>query len=268
MQNKYIKENNLSLLDCQDDRRPVVSIITVVFNRVDVIEKTIESVLEQKYNKIEYIVIDGGSDDGTVDIIKKYRDKINYWISESDGGIYNAMNKALSYVTGEWVIYMNAGDWFVDSSVIGKIFNGTNYNEFDVIYGNHEIRYLSGKVRFVRAGNIEAIWKGSQFSHQSVFVRKNLQMKKFREDLNIVSDFEFFYQAWKQNCRFIHIDVTVSSYEVGGVSDQKRLVSTLERWSVIDHDMKVNVYYASIFLIEAFKATLKRCLRVLKLYDN
>ena len=89
-----------------------VSVITISYNAVSVIEDTIQSVLNQSYKDIEYIIIDGGSTDGTVDIIKKYQDKINYWVSEPDNGIYDAMNKGIDKATGEWINFMNAGDYF------------------------------------------------------------------------------------------------------------------------------------------------------------
>jgi glycosyltransferase involved in cell wall biosynthesis len=97
--------------------RPLISIITVVRNGKDSIEQTIRSILDQRYQNIEYIVIDGGSTDGTVDIIKKYADRIAYWVSEPDAGIYDAMNKALDHVHGEGHLFLNAGDHFVGDAI-------------------------------------------------------------------------------------------------------------------------------------------------------
>jgi len=97
--------------------RPVISIITVVRNGREVIERTIQSVLDQRYPNIEYIVIDGGSTDGTVDIIKRYASRISYWVSEPDKGIYDAMNKALDHVRGEGHLFLNAGDYFVGNAI-------------------------------------------------------------------------------------------------------------------------------------------------------
>jgi glycosyltransferase involved in cell wall biosynthesis len=90
--------------------KPKISVITICYNAVDLIEKTILSVLHQSYDNIEYIIIDGNSTDGTVDIIQKYANQLAYWISEPDGGIFDAMNKGLDHATGEWVNFMNAGD--------------------------------------------------------------------------------------------------------------------------------------------------------------
>ena len=101
---------------------PKITVITVVRNDVAHIEHTMLSVLGQTYGNVEYIVIDGGSTDGTVDIIKKYADKLAYWVSEPDGGIYPAMNKGLQHATGEWVNFMNSGDSFADDKVLNDVF--------------------------------------------------------------------------------------------------------------------------------------------------
>ena len=100
-----------------------ISVITVCYNDRERIEKTILSVLSQSYGNLEYIVIDGGSTDGTVDIIKKYANRIAYFVSESDEGIYDAMNKGLRKAVGEWVCFLNAGDLFVSESVLNTIFD-------------------------------------------------------------------------------------------------------------------------------------------------
>ena len=99
----------------------LISVVTVSYNAVSTIEQTILSVINQTYPNVEYIIIDGGSTDGTVDIIKKYADKIAYWVSEPDKGIYDAMNKGVVVATGEWINFMNAGDIFTDSDVIDKL---------------------------------------------------------------------------------------------------------------------------------------------------
>ena len=111
---------------------PLISVVTVSYNAVTTIEKTILSVINQNYSNIEYIVIDGGSIDGTVDIIKKYADKITYWVSEPDKGIYDAMNKGIIVATGEWINFMNTGDTFYNENVFSEIFELNSYTE-DVI---------------------------------------------------------------------------------------------------------------------------------------
>ena len=100
--------------------KPLVSIVTVVYNGENFLEETIKSVINQTYENIEYIIIDGGSTDGTVDIIKKYEDKINYWVSEKDAGIYDAMNKGIEAFKGDYINFLNAGDSYVNNEVLNR----------------------------------------------------------------------------------------------------------------------------------------------------
>lgn len=113
-----------------------VSVITVVYNGIDYIESTILSVLNQDYINLEYIIIDGGSTDGTLDIIKKYEDRIFYWLSEPDHGIYDAMNKGVAVATGIWIHFRNCGDYFYSDNVISAIFTQIIPNDVTIIYGN------------------------------------------------------------------------------------------------------------------------------------
>lgn len=111
-----------------------ISVVTVCYNAADTIEKTMLSVLNQTYHDIEYIIIDGGSTDGTVEIIRKYADRIAYWVSEPDKGIYDAMNKGIKVATGEWINFMNAGDSFVNSNVLDRLMNF--HKDGLILYGN------------------------------------------------------------------------------------------------------------------------------------
>lgn len=113
-----------------------ISIITVVFNGKDTIGHTIESVLSQTYKDIEYIIIDGGSTDGTVDIIKNFEDRIAYWMSEPDNGIYDAMNKGIKVATGEIIGILNSDDMYADSSVIEEVVNRISREKADTCYGD------------------------------------------------------------------------------------------------------------------------------------
>jgi len=102
---------------------PLITVITVVLNGEKALEETIKSVISQTYPNVEYIIIDGGSTDGTLDIIKKYEDYIDYWVSEPDKGIYDAMNKGVDLTTGQWINFINAGDRFYDEDLIEEIFS-------------------------------------------------------------------------------------------------------------------------------------------------
>ncbi|ORM38742.1 hypothetical protein A2G94_05325 [Francisella endosymbiont of Ornithodoros moubata] len=120
----------------KNDIKPLITVITVVYNGEAYLEKIILSVINQTYESVEYIIIDGGSTDGTIDIIKKYESKINYWISEAYNGIYDAMNKGIKLATGDWINFMNAGDLFYNLSVLERL-----HKNFSL-----DLSILSGKV--------------------------------------------------------------------------------------------------------------------------
>ena len=195
----------------------LISIVTVSYNAVNTIEQTIISVINQTYTNIEYIIIDGGSKDGTVDIIKKYSDKITYWISEPDKGIYDAMNKGILLANGEFINFMNAGDYFISNTTIDTIFKSQFYNE-DIIYGAVEMRNRSNK-EILKPKHLDYIKQRMVFCHQSTFVKLNLMKKyKFDDSYKIVADYDFFLKNYFNKSTFREIDVIVSSYDNNGIS--------------------------------------------------
>ena len=239
--------------------KPLISIITVVLNGEKQLDRTIQSIINQTYNNIEYIIIDGRSTDRTFDIINNYKDIIDYWVSEEDEGLYDAMNKGIDIATGEWINFMNAGDEFYNYSVLKNLFNNIDYKETEIIYGNHQIIYPSGHNRFVKAGTTKNIWKGEQFSHQSSFVKKSyLKINKFNHQNKIASDFELYYKAFKDCRKFQFIDLTIAKFEAGGVSDVKRINSILERWGIVENTFKNHIYYFLLVLREILKIIGKR----------
>ena len=239
--------------------KPLITVVTVVFNGEKFLEETILSVINQTYDNVEYIFIDGGSTDGTLDIIKKYEHAIDYWVSEKDKGIYHAMNKGIDLATGEWINFMNGGDAFHKKTSIKKVFDTQDLSTVDIIYGNHQVVYPSGRKRHAKAGLVKNLWKGSQFCHQASFVKTSYhKVYKFNLCAKIVADFEFFYKAWKANAMFQFADVTVARFEAGGVSDVKRIDSILGWWILVDKSLKVNFFYCLIVIKEVLKSKVKR----------
>lgn len=200
------------------NKSPLITVITVVYNDINNIEKTILSVINQTYSNIEYIVIDGGSIDGTVEVIKKYSKKINYWISEPDKGIYDAMNKGIHKANGEWCCFINAGDLFAGNNVLQSIFTNQN-DEYDVIYGDTIHIFPSGK--FIRtATKTDELRYHMPFCHQSSFVKTLiLKENEFNCQYKIAADYNFFYSLYKNGGKFLYINKTISIFDnIEGIS--------------------------------------------------
>lgn len=176
---------------------PLISIVTVSYNAVSTIEQTIFSVINQTCLNIEYIIIDGGSTDGTVDVIKKYANKIAYWVSEPDKGIYDAMNKGIAYSHGEYCNFINAGDRFCSSSILKQVMDFNHVADIIVgqdLHVNEHNKIVSRSV-LPRRYNLLHFYI-TTIPHQSCFIRTSL-LKKYYYDtsLKIVSDWKFYLQS-------------------------------------------------------------------------
>ena len=228
---------------------PLITVVTVVFNGAKLLDDTIQSIINQTYRNIEYIVIDGCSTDGTLDIIEKYREDI-ILVSEHDKGIYDAMNKGIALAKGEWINFMNAGDSFYSLSSVADVFEGKNYDE-DVLFGNVNTLYPESS-RIITAGNPKNLWRGMQFCHQSVFVRTVIQKQNLFNVSSLSADFQFFYGIHESNVKFTHIDFVIASVMTGGVSDLNR-IQVIEEWRSIvcsrGCNMVINTYYVFFKLI-------------------
>lgn len=171
---------------------PLFSILTVSYNSVQTIEKTILSVINQTYKNKEYIIIDGGSTDGTVEIIKKYEQYINYWTSEPDKGLYNAMNKGVKKASGRWINFMNCGDLFSSERVLEQIAHlNHNYDIFCGIAITHNRYWIP-----VKENNLSLhFFITDTLNHQSAFIKKELLLESpYDEKLKIASDTKFFFE--------------------------------------------------------------------------
>jgi len=207
---------------------PALSIITVCFNNREGLKKTIRSVLDQEFINYEFIIIDGGSTDGTVELIDHNRQHINYWVSEKDNGIYAAMNKGISVSKGKYCIFLNAGDCFANNLILKKVFH-SNPNE-DVVYGN-VIRYKSKRIKHLikyptQISLYDFYKRSAPIHHQATFIRRILfdQFGKYREDLKVMGDWEFFFKIIILcNCSTLHINETISIVDSSGISHIYRL---------------------------------------------
>lgn len=229
-----------------NSRKPVVTVVTVVLNGRDFLERTIQSVLGQTYKNIEYVLIDGGSTDGTTEIIRKYEDRLDYWLSEPDSGIYDAMNKGTKLASGEWIIFMNSGDLFYDNDVVSNVF-AEDRGPCDLIYGNVEVNYGGRYTRIQKALGIDELWKGMICSHQSVFTRTCLvSTLEFNRVNTISADFELIFRLKHDNRRFVYLDETISTVEAEGLSNSDRYRTIMSTWNVVsthESSAKVSFYY-------------------------
>lgn len=207
----------------QTNNLSIITIITVVFNCEKYLEETIQSVINQTYDNVEYIIIDGGSTDGTLEIIKKYDDKIDYWVSEKDSGIYDAMNKGIAVATGEWINFMNAGDSFYDNSILEKFFLQNDLKNVGILYGNHAVKNeTNSEIVEVDVKNYN--WKRNiPFCHQSLFVKRELLKNNlFDLQLKIAADYDQFLRLKSKNLEILHLPLVVSTYLDGGISSISR----------------------------------------------
>lgn len=199
---------------------PVVSVATVVWNDIEGFLTTAQSILRQSYSEIEWVVIDGASTDGTSEAAKKLAHRIDTLVIESDEGIYDAMNKAIERLSGEWTIFLNAGDVFYDNDVVRSFVKAANDND-DVLYG-HVVALEDNLVKYHRPE--DEYWLGMTFDHQGAFVRTQLYKQfRYNKEYKISGDFDLFSRAridgasfrpveWLISCRKPYMEGASSSY--------------------------------------------------------
>ncbi len=198
------------------ENKPLISIVTVVYNGEKHLEQTINSVLGQNYDNVEYIIIDGGSTDGTFEIIKKYEDAIDYWISEQDSGIYDAMNKGVSLCSGEYVTFLNADDWYNQDSVC-HITDEIIVNRVDFLYGN---------LNFIKLDGRSQIWQGNskndgrEIPHPTCFIKREVLLEVgFNMKLKIAADYDLILSLFSRDISKKYINKTIANFRAGGISE-------------------------------------------------
>ena len=199
------------------------TIITVCYNAEREIKGTIESVLKQTYTNYEYLIVDGLSDDDTVEIAKFYCEQfqqkgITYTIkSEKDTGIYNAMNKATDMASGKWLLFLNAGDRLVDEKVLAEVAKNDCDNTA-ILYG--DVFYCLYKLyKKIPAGTPDELKNGMVFCHQSAFIaRKKMAEYRYDESYRIGADYDFICRCYKSGEQFKKLDIPISVFELGGAS--------------------------------------------------
>ncbi len=216
-------------------QKPVLSVITIVYNNVMDIERTMLSVLNQTYPHIEYLVIDGASTDGTTAIIKKYQSRLAKFVSEPDKGIYDAMNKGLLLATGDYVLFMNSGDELFDSTTVAEVF--ATAADADIYYGETEMYNENweslGQRRHQAPENFS--WKsfryGMSISHQAIYLKRSITTP-YDLQYKYSADIDWIIKAAKKARTIVNTKRYVAKYLVGGISKQKHLDSLKERFHI------------------------------------
>lgn len=211
---------------------PLISIVTVVFNDVNNIERTLLSVKNQSYKNIEYIVIDGGSSDGTIDIIKEHKNCIAYFKSEKDCGIYDAMNKSLPFLNGLYVYFLNSGDVIYDDKTLERIIHSSDCTD-DIIYCD-TILILKEEKYYLPYRKL-TVSDPMPFCHQSVLVNVNLlKSHKFDSRLRISADKKFFKHCLTLNIKYKSLDFPLGCIDGDGFSNKNRLLQLKENQSIFN----------------------------------
>jgi glycosyltransferase involved in cell wall biosynthesis len=227
-------------------KMPIISIITVVYNGEKILENTILSVVNQTYPNVEYLVVDGNSKDNTLAIIQRYNKQIAKWISESDKGLYDAMNKSLEMATGDFVLFMNAGDEFSNTTVLEQVFSKYD-NKTDVLYGEvmmvDENRKPIGTRTEITTRKLpkKLTWKsmklGMVVCHQAFIPRRELCPKYI--DHNLSADIDWVIKILKKSRKNTNTEIVIADFLIGGVSKQRHRESLNNRYAVLQNHFGV-----------------------------
>ncbi|MBE9600376.1 glycosyltransferase family 2 protein [Pedobacter sp. MC2016-24] len=215
--------------------KPCLSVITIVYNNVKDIERTMLSVLNQTYPNIEYIIIDGASTDGTKDIVYQYKSRLAQFISEPDKGIYDAMNKGIGLATGDYLLFMNSGDEIYAPETVSEVF--ATAEAADIYYGETEMfndKWESlGQRRHHAPENFswESFRFGMSISHQAIYVKRDIA-EPFDLNYKYSSDIDWIIKAAKNASSIVNTHLYVAKYLVGGISKKKHLASLKERFRI------------------------------------
>lgn len=217
-----------------------VSIITVVLNNRDSLKETIESVISQKYDGIEYIIVDGGSTDGTIELIKEYYpSSIDKFVSEKDRGIHDAMNKGVDIATGDLVYFLNSDDTFYNEEVVSKVVESLRMSpQFDYYYGGVISKNIFGSQSenlFLKKIPCQSLMLGQHIRHQSIFVRRELfdQLGKFNIKYRVNAVYDWECKLVKNQKRGYFLDMVIAYYNETGFSSKGTWFQYKEKISII-----------------------------------
>lgn len=241
---------------------PKLSVITIVYNNEKDIGRTMLSVLNQTYRDIEYIIVDGASDDGTLDVIRKYGDRLAKLISEKDEGIYDAMNKGLAAATGDYVLFMNSGDEIYAADTVEKVF--ASEADADIYYGETEMydeNWQSLGQRRHQAPD-KFSWKdfryGMSISHQAIYIRRSIT-EPYDLRYRLSADIDWILKATRKAKKIVNTRMYVARYLVGGMSKKRHRQSLIERFHIFSryYGLLPNIFNHAVIALRLLMYYLK-----------
>jgi putative colanic acid biosynthesis glycosyltransferase len=228
-----------------------ISVITVNLNNSAGLEKTILSVISQQDVSIEFILMDGGSEDGSQDIIKKNSLYITRWVSEPDHGPYDAMNKGIEFATGEWIVFLNSGDVFFGPDILSRITTHLRQDVIDAVYGDSLADYGDFKV-YRKARLFEERWKGMIFSHQALFMRTSL-LKKERFDARYsrIADYDLVLRCLTDAKQVTYLPIPLVICDAYGISNKGQASILRDYYRRATKSMRID-FVRKLYYIKAF----------------
>jgi glycosyltransferase involved in cell wall biosynthesis len=216
---------------------PLVSIITVTYNALENLEQTMQSVFSQTYPHIEYLIVDGLSNDGTVQMIKKYESKLSLWVSENDNGIYDAMNKGISRAKGELIGMINAGDYYEPEAVKSVVEIYLKNKETGIFHGNINMLNKDGSFFKLKKPNTDLteLYKGISLFHSTFFVPASIYKEKGLYDIRfkVSADFDFALRCYLGGVKFYYIDKVIANFRLGGFSSSEGVGGMYESQDIL-----------------------------------
>ena len=224
----HVQAATVMCLSCKKVRKlPKITIITVAYNSVNTIRDTIKSIITQDYKNIEYIIIDGGSSDGTIDIIKEFPERVDYYVSEKDRGIYDAMNKGIIAATGDIIGILNSDDFYPNNFVLSNVAKSFHQQQCDAVYG--DLVYVNAKdtskiKRYWQAGTYTTtkIKNGWMLPHPTFFVKSSIYKRfgLYNTELKQAADYKMILKLlYKHNISVVYIPMILVKMRMGGVSN-------------------------------------------------
>jgi glycosyltransferase involved in cell wall biosynthesis len=245
---------------------PFFSIITINLNNKIGLTSTIESVVNQNYKDFEFLIIDGKSNDGSVDVINDNLNNINFYISEKDLGIYDAMNKGIKYSNGNFLVFMNSGDIFYNEDVLKNVYTYLIKNDCFILYGDHAVND-NNIIYNSKAKKIKNIYKGSIASHQSMFFNRKIFNKKiYNTYYKYAADYDLFYFIYNNHFRELHyLDIIISTISKNGLSESNSIATYSQFFNISKKYSKNKLF---IYLFFYYKLTERKLIFLLKKIIN